>query len=120
MKKNELEEILESLGWNVKVVQYGANYWATGMRASIRIGGSIIYLFAGERPAATRLYARSRREILNAAENDILHTITFKRLIEEDTKTGRTKSVPGIARMFSSVAELGIQLAAMGLCGGKG
>lgn len=106
--------MLESFGWTVEILR-DAKYWVTGMRASIRIGGSVIYLFAGERADDTR----SRREILAAAENDVLHTITYKRLIEEDTKTGRTKIIPGIARTFSSVAELGIQLAVMGLCGGK-
>ena len=115
MKKNKLEETLESLGWTVEVL-CGVKYWATGMRASIRLDGSVVYLFAGERPGGVR----SRQEILDAAENDVLHTATFKRLIEEDAKTGRTKSIPGIARTFSSVAELGIQLAVLGLCGGKG
>ena len=115
MKKNELEEMLESLGWTVEVLR-GVKYWATGMRASIKLGGSIVYLFAGERTGDNPLYARSRQEILNDAENDVLHTTTFKRLIEKDAKVGRTKSIPGIERTFNSVAELGIQLAMMGLC----
>lgn len=114
MKKNELEETLESLGWTVEVLR-GAKYWATGMRASVRAGGGVVYLFAGERTGG----ARSRREILNAAEDDVLHTATYKRLLEEDAETGRTKSVPGVARAFNSVAEFGIQLAAMGFCVGK-
>lgn len=114
MKKNELEKMLESLGWTVEIL-HGAKYWVTGMRASIKIGGSIIYLFAGERTGGMR----SRREILNDAENDVLHNTMYKSLLEEDVKTGYTKNIPGIARTFNSVAELGIQLAAMGFCRGK-
>lgn len=119
MKKNELEEMLESFGWTVEVLR-GVKYFATGMRASIKLDGSVVYLFAGERTGDCSPHARSRREILRDAENDVLHTTTFKRLIEKDAKVGRTKNIPGIARTFSSIAELGIQLAIMGLCRRKG
>lgn len=106
----KLEKILRSLGWRVSV-SFRKDLWACGMEATLRQGNSVIYLFAGERPRDNR----TRWQVLNTAERDILHNMTYVRWYRYVDGEQVSICVSDVPQECKSVEEFGVQLTLCGL-----
>jgi len=111
MGTHRLEKTLRSLGWNVSV-SFRKGLWACGMAATLRRGDSVVWLMAGERPRD----GRTRWQVLDDAERDLREHETFVRWIEKKDGAEGSKSLLGMPCRFGSVSELGVALAAWGMC----
>ena len=107
---HKLEKTLRSLGWKVSV-SFRKDLWACGMKATLRQGNSVIYLFAGERPRDNR----TRWQVLNTAEYDILHNMIYVRWFRNVDGEEGSKPVFDVPQECKSVEEFGVQLTLHGL-----
>ena len=107
---HKLEKTLRSLGWRVSV-SFRKDLWACGMEATLRQGNFVIYLFAGERPRDNR----TRWQVLNTAERDILHNTTYVRWFKNIDGEEGSRCVFDVPQECKSVEEFGVQLTLYGL-----